>query len=110
MAVHFDSSLLHDKMFCAIFPQLQAHSAREIKNESQLTFALMTTQGNETMLLHEGEYDLKDFVAFTNLQVVGLGQRVVLSCTEKCEIVHFCCSFENIVFPQQNIALICEGK
>ena len=110
VAIHFDPSLLHDKTFCEMFSEVSTQSIREIKNEGQLTFALMTTLGNETMLLHEGEYDLKDFVVLTDLQIVGLGQRVALTCTENCAIFLASCYFENVVFPKGNIALICEGK
>ena len=110
VAIHFDSSLLQNKTFCKMCSEGSTHSIREIKNEAQLTFALMTTLGNETMLLHEGEYNLKDFVVLTDLQIVGLGQRVALTCTERCTVSLASCYFENVAFPRGNIALVCEGK
>ena len=109
-AVHFDSNLLHDKRFCEMFPELRSHSVREINNETQLAFAVMTTQGNETILLQEGEYNLKSFIPFSDLQVVGLGKGVILTCTEHCSVAFSRCYFENIVFPKGTIALVCQGK
>ena len=110
MAVHFDSSLLHDSTFCEMFPDVRALTAREVNDASQLAFALMTTQANETLFLHEGEYNLNHFVTFTDLQIVGLGQGVVLAFKEVFEIVHSRCYFENIILPQVNVGLVCQGK
>ena len=110
VAVHFDASLRSDKTFCEMFPELHAHSVREINNETQLAFALMTTQENETLLLHEGEYCLKSIMTLSDLQIVGLGKGVVLTCTERCLVSFSRCYFENIVFPKGNMALICQGK
>ena len=110
LAFHFDPSLRNDKVFCGMFSEAGEQVAKEIKNETQLNFALMTTRGNETMLLHEGEYDLVEFVAYANLQIVGLGQKVVLRIQSNCQIFCSKCYFENIVFPKGNIGLICVGK
>ena len=110
VAVHCDSNLRRDKRFCEMFPELSAIRPREISNETQLAFALLTTQENETMLLHEGEYNLPSIVALSDLQIVGLGPRTVLTCTQNCEVIGGRCYFENIVFPKGNIALICNGK
>ena len=110
VAVHFDSNLCRDKTFCEKFPELSTVRPREISNESQLAFALMTTQENETMLLHEGEYNLTSLVAFTDLQIVGLGPRTVVTCTQDCIVNDGRCYFENIVFPKDNSALLCKGK
>ena len=68
-------------------------------------------EGNETFLLREGKYNLKNFIVLTNLQMVGLGQRVVLNCIESCGILHQSkCYFENIVFPKGSSSIICQGK
>ena len=109
-AIHFDSSLRRDKAFCKMFPEVLSLTAREVNNASQLAFALMTTQANETLLLHEGEYNLNHFVAFTDLQIVGLGQEVVLAIKELFAIVHTRCYFENVIFPEGNVGLICQEK
>ena len=110
VALHFDSSLCRDKKFCKMFPELSDVRSREIKNETQLAFALMTAQENETMLLHKGEYNLTCFVAFTDFQIVGLGPRPVMTCTQVCDVADARCYFENIVFPKGNRALLCKGK
>jgi len=110
VAVHFDPSLRRDKTFCEMFPEALAHLAREISNETQLAFALTTIQENETLLLHEGDYNLSHFVAFTDLQLVGVEQGVVLTCKEMFCIAHARCYFENIVLPEGNIGLVCQDK
>ena len=111
MALHFDTNLHRDKKFCKMFPELSEVRYREIKSETQLIFLLMTTQENETILLHEGEYSLSSFVAFTDLQIVGLGPKTAITCTEVCEVNGAKCYFENIVFPKGNKApLLCKGE
>ena len=110
VAVHFDSNLRRDKTFCKMFPELSDVRFREIRNETQLAFALMTAQENETMLLHEGEYNLTCFVAFTDFQIVGLEPRTVMTCTQICDVTDARFYFENIVFPKGNSALLCKGK
>ena len=110
VAAHFDSDLRRDKTFCEMFPELSDVRCREIKNETQLAFALMTTKENETMLLHEGEYNLTCFVTFTDFQIVGLGPRTVMTCTQNCDVTDARCYLENIVFPKGNTALLCRGK
>lgn len=110
VAVHFDSSLRRDKKVCKTFPELSDVRSREIRNETQLAFALMTAQENETMLLHEGEYNLTCFVAFTDFQIVGLKPRTIMSCTQVCDVSDASVYFENIVFPKGNSALLCKGK
>lgn len=110
MAVHFDASLRADKNFCKMFPELKTHSIREIHNETQLIFALMTTQGGETMLVHEGEYNLNSFVAFTDIQIVGLGKGAILTCKEMCKVAFSSCYLENVIFPKGNVAVVCQGK
>ena len=110
VAVYFDSNLRRDKMFCKMFPGLSDLRCREIKNEKQFTFVLMTVQENETLLLCEGEYKLPFFAILTDLQVVGLGPRTIVICTENCLVIGTKCYFENIVFPKGNAALVCEGK
>ena len=109
MAVHFDSSLRREKAFWGKFPEESAQF-RIIANDRQLAFALTTTQGNETMILYEGQYHLRNFSKFTDLQFVGLGQGVVLTGTPFCLITSGSCYFENIVFPTKDFALICHGK
>ena len=110
IAVHFDTSLRHDKGFCEMFPELHSHSVREINSETQLAFALMTTQGNETILLQEGEYNLKSLIAFNDLQIVGLTKGVILNCTKNNLVFHASCYFENIIFPKGSIAVVSQGK
>ena len=110
VAVHFDSNLRRDNTFCTRFPELSDVRSREIRNETQLAFALMTAQENETMLLHQGEYNLTCFVAFTDFQIVGLDPKTVMTCTQICEVTDARCYFENIVFPKRNSALLCKGK
>ena len=110
VAVHFDSSLRSEKKFCKMFPEVLELSPIEITNETQLAFALMMTKGNETFLLREGKYNLKNFTAFTNLQMVGLGQQVVLNCIESCVLHQSKCYFEHIAFPKGSSSIICQGK
>ncbi|PFX24991.1 Hsp70-Hsp90 organizing protein 1 [Stylophora pistillata] len=71
VALHFDPSLRQDRTFCQMFPKVTVGRVTEIYNETQLAFALMTIQGNETLLLHEGEYHLSAFRTPSDLQVVG---------------------------------------
>lgn len=110
VAVHFDSRLLSEKKFCKMFPEVLELSPIEITNETQLAFALMMTKGNETFLLREGKYNLKNFTAFTNLQMVGLGQQVVLNCIQSRVLHQSKCYFENIAFPKGSSDIICKGK
>ena len=110
VAVHFGSNLRRDKTFREKFPQLSEVRVREISNETQLAFALMTTQENETMLLHEGAHNLTFFATFADLQIVGLGPKTVLNCTKGCVVVHARCYFENITFPKGNASLVCQSK
>ena len=110
VAVHFDSNLRCDKTFCKMFPELSDVHSTEIRNETQLAFALMTAQENETLLLHEGEYNLSCFVAFADFQIVGLDPGIVMTCTQVCTVTDASCYFENIVFPKGNSALLCNGK
>ena len=110
VAVHFDSSLRSEKKFCKMFPEVLELSPIEITNETQLAFALMMSKGNETFLLREGKYNLRNFTAFTNLQMVGLGQQVVLNCIESCVLHESKCYFENIAFPKGSSSIICQGK
>ena len=107
LAIQNDPSLGNEKGFWEKFPRVKA-PFRVIDNETQLTFALMTAQG--TLLLKEGVYNLKRFVIFNDFQIVGLGKKVVLSCTECCLIYSAKCYFENIVFPKGSIGLACKGK
>ena len=107
LAIQNDPSLGNEKGFWEKFPAVNA-PFRVIDNETQLTFALMTAQG--TLLLKEGVYNLKRFVIFNDLQIVGLGKEVVLSCTECCLISSAKCYFENIVFPKGSIGIVCKGK
>ena len=93
-----------------MFPEVLSLTAREVNNASQLAFALMTTQANENLLLHEGEYNLKHFVASTDLQIVDLGQEVVLAIKELFAIVHTRCYFENVIFREGNVGLIGQEK
>ena len=111
VAVHFDSGLRRDKRFCEMFPELSAVRVREIRNEIQLAFALMTINENETMLLHKGEYNLASVITLTDCQIVGLGPcKTVLNCTQSCGVIQATCYFENITFPKGNVPLICRGK
>ena len=110
VAVHFDPNLHRDKTFRERFPQLSEVRIREISNEIQLLFALMTPQENETMLLHKGALNLTFFDIFTDIQIVGLGPMTILNCTKGCMVAHARCYFENITFPKGNVPLICQGK
>ena len=110
VAVHFDSNLRRDRKFCEMFSELSAIRPREISNGTQLAFALMTAQENETMLLHEGEYNLDSFGIFTGCQIVGLGPRTVLNCTEGCLVSRARAYFENITFSKGNRFLVFQGK
>ena len=110
LAVFFDSSLQKDRTFCEMFPEVRSLSAREINNETQLPIALLTAKENETFLLHEGEYNLEEFISFTDLQIVGLGKGVTLTCSTLCSIFSSSCYVENIIFSKENIGLVCEGK
>ena len=107
VAIENKPSLGNEKGFWEKFPRVNA-PFRVIENETQLTFVLMTAQG--TLLLKEGVYNLKRFIIFKDLQIVGLGKEVVLRCTECCLISSAKCYFENIVFPKGNIGLVCKGK
>ena len=110
LAVHVDPNLHRDKTFRERFPQLSEVRIREIRNETQLAFALMTPQENETMLLHEGSLNLTLFGIFTDIQIVGLGPTTVLNCTKGCVVTNARCYFENITFPKGNVPLVCQGK
>ena len=111
VAIHFDPNLRGDKHFCMMFPELSEVRSREIKNETQFIFSLMTTQENETMLLHEGKYKLSSFVAHTDLQIVGLSPNTAITCTQVCEVIGARCYFENIIFPKGNKApVLCKGE
>ena len=108
LAVYFDSDLRQDKKFCKMFPEVDTHSSKEISNSAHLAFALMTTQGSETLLLHDGEYNLPQFVALKDLQIVGLGQKVVFSCKEVFTISNSRCYFEKIRFSKRSVGLLCQ--
>ena len=111
VAVYFHPDLRTEVKFCKMFPEVRALSPIEITNETQLAFALMMRKGNETFLLHEGKYNLKNFTVLTNLQLVGLEQQVVLNCIESCCILHESkCYFENITFPKGSSGIMCQGK
>ena len=109
VAIHFDPSLQREKTFWKKFPEVSAQ-LRVIDSATQLAFALMTTQENETLLLNEGEHHLSHFVAFGNLQIVGLGQQVVLNCKELLTITHARFYLENIILPKGSSGLVCMGK
>ena len=108
VALHFDSDLRQDEKFRKMFPEVDTHSSKEISNSAQLAFALMTTQGSETLLLHDGEYNLPQFVALTDLQIVGLGQEVVFNCKEEFTIFKARCYFEKVRFSKGSVGLVCE--
>ena len=108
VALHFDSDLRQDEKFRKMFPEVDTHSSKEISNSAQLAFALMTTQGSETLLLHDGEYNLPQFVALTDLQIVGLGQEVVFNCKEEFTIFNARCYFEKVRFSKGSVGLVCE--
>ena len=110
VALHFDPTLRQDKTFSQMFPEVPVIRIREIYNEKQLAFALMTTRRNETLLLHEREYHLSAFGIVNDLQIVGVGPHTYLNCTKFCQINNAKCYFENIVFPRGNVALICRGN
>ena len=110
MAVHFDPNLCLDRKLREMFPEVTELRPIEVANETQLAFALITAQGNGTLLLHEGEYSLPFFVILTDLQIVGLGPRTIVICKENCSVNGARCYIENIVFPRGNTALICQGK
>ena len=108
VALHFDSDLRQDKKFRKMFPEVDTHSSKEISNSAHLAFALMTTQGSETLLLHDGEYNLPQFVALKDLQIVGLGQKVVFNCKEMFTISNARCYFEKIHFAKGSVGLLCQ--
>ena len=110
VALHFDPTLRQDKTFSRMFPEVPVLCFREIHNEKQLAFALMTTRRNETLLLHEREYHLSAFGTVNDLQIVGLGPHTYLNCAKICQINNAKCYFENIVFPRGNVALVCLGN
>ena len=111
VAVYFHPSLRTEVTFCEMFPEVRALSPIEITNETHLAFALMMRKGNETFLLREGKYNLKNFTVLTSLQMVGLEQQVVLNCIESCCILHQSkCYFENITFPKGSSGIMCQGK
>ena len=110
VALHFDPTLRQDKTFSRMFPEVLVLCIREIYNEKQLAFALMTTRRNETLLLHEREYHLSAFGIVNDLQIVGLGPHTYLNCAKFCQINNAKCYFENIVFPRGNVALVCRGN
>ena len=91
-----------------MFPEVDTHSSKEISNSAHLAFALMTTQGSETLLLHDGEYNLPQFVALKDLQIVGLGQKVVFNCKEEFKIFNSSCYFEKIRFSKRSVGLLCQ--
>ena len=109
LALHLDSSLLCDKKWSKMFQDEPGLTTREVTNESQLAFALMNTQACETLLLHEGEYNLSHFITFTDLQIVGLGQGAVLR-VKKVFGISSRIYFENIALPKGSIGLVCSGK
>ena len=109
VALHFDPTLRQDKTFSQMFPEVPVIRIREIYNEKQLAFALMTTQRNETLLLREREYHLSAFGTVNDLQIVGLGPHTKLNCAKICLIKNAKCYFENIVFPRGNVTLVCLG-
>ena len=109
VAIHFDSSLLRDATFCEMFPEARL-PYREICNETQFAFALMTTQGTGTMLLREGQYHIRQILVTSDLQIVGLGKGVIFTGAEECFIAGAQCYFEKIVFPKGTFALICNDK
>ena len=106
---HFDPTLRHDKTFSQMFPEVPVIRIREIYNEKQLAFALMTTRRNETLLLREREYHLSAFGTVNDLQIVGLGPHTKLNCAKICLIKNAKCYFENIVFPRGSVTLVCLG-
>ena len=110
VALHFDPTLRQDETFSRMFPEVLVLRIREIYNEKQLAYALMTTRRNETLLLHEREYHLSAFGTVNDLQIVGLGPHTYLNCAKICQINNAKCYFENIVFPRGNVALICRGN
>ena len=107
VAVHFDPNLFRDKRFCEIFPELSEVRTRRITNENDLKII----ERNETLLLQEGKYNLPPFfVVSSDLQIVGLGPRTVVICTQCFVISGAKCYFENIVFPKGSVSLACIGK
>ena len=108
VAVHFDADLRQDKKFCKMFPEVGALLSKEIRNSAQLAFALTTTQESETLLLHDGEYILPQFVVLTDLQIVGLGQKVVLKCKEVFTVISARCYVEKIRFSKGSAGLLCQ--
>ena len=109
LALHLDPSLSCDKKWSKVFQDEPGLATQEVTNESQLAFALMTTQACETLLLHEGEYNLSHFITFTDLQIVGLGQGAVLRVKEVFTIFSRI-YLENIALPKGNVGLVCKGK
>ncbi|XP_015768883.1 PREDICTED: uncharacterized protein LOC107347465 isoform X2 [Acropora digitifera] len=109
LALHLDSSLSCDKKWSKMFQDEPGLMTREVTNESQLAFALMTTQACETLLLHEGEYNLSHFITFTDFQILGLGQGAVLR-VKKVFKIFSRIYFENIALPKGNAQLVCTGK
>ena len=109
LALHLDPSLSCDKKWSKMFQDEPELTTQEVSNESQLAFALMTTEACETLLLHEGEYNLSHFITFTDLQIVGLGQRAVLR-VKGVFTIFSRIYFENIALPKGSTGLVCVGK
>ena len=109
VALHFDPTLRQDKTFSRMFPEAPELCVSKISNQTQLAFALTTTQGSTTLLLREGEYHLTSFRSSSDLQIVGLGPNTILHCTQIFQNFRAKCYFENIVFPKGSVSLICEG-
>ena len=111
IALHFIPSLRQDKLFCRTFPDIENVRTRVITNETQLAFALATTEENETLFLNEGKYNILFFVVSCDVQIVGLGTKPVsLNCINRCEVTCSRCYFENILFPKGNSAFLCRGE
>ena len=109
LAFQLDPSLWRDKKWSKMFQDGPKLTTREVTNESQLAFALMTAQACETVLLHEGEYNLSNFITFTDLQFVGLGQGAVLRVKEVFQIFSRI-YFDNITLPKGSTGLVCVSK
>ncbi|XP_067018532.1 uncharacterized protein [Acropora muricata] len=109
LALHMDPSLRCDEKWSKMFQDEPRLTIREVTNESQLVFALMTPQACETILLHEGEYNLSHFITFTDLQIVGLGEGAVLKVKEAFTIFSRI-YFDNIALPKGNTGLVCATK
>ena len=107
LAFHVDSNAHNREFIKKKFPDL---CYDVIHNDSKLEHALHVSPANKTFLLVEGEYSLIIPLLFVDLQIVGLGPRTVLNCTNSFVIGNSTCYLENIVLPRGSAPVICRSQ